>query len=455
MATSVGTTWKSSAVRARVMIDEDGGFQYNLFVRYSGSGNSKTIHLGLTGYRVATGNSVGGKTTTNPTVTYYYKRAGVDSDFKTLTSSSDAILWPTGQYKNMPENVSDSTIEASSSNSYVYDVKTFTLNPTSNGTYPNITLKYKVTGGAGQYTGGDTSVWTAESGYDAPTQSQWPATGVTWPTYEISISATPTAYNVYFDKYLDGSKYTNNDITIDLARYTTYETTSTTTCTTGTTNSAKYSFSGWFKDSSASASWTTKTTGDINVSSNTGSTYHAKWTTNTCTVSSTTYTNGVVNTSGGNITISPVTVAYGGSTVLTATVNSGYRFLGWYSTSTGAIIGGSTDRLATTISYTLSNVTSNTTVYPSFISRYTIETLTVPLDGGTISGATEVDSGGSTTLTAIPNEHYEFAGWSIGYDDTAPTIFSNPLELTNITEDKIVFAYFMYLLSIKRRIISG
>lgn len=401
--------------------------QYYITARYSeGTGSKRRLELGLQTASTCTGNA-NSSVNSAGTVYYAYKKHDASS-WSGWKSVSISPIW-TGKWYH-----------SSTTYGQLKGTSTFEIDCSS---AVDVDVKFYVSGGSGS--------WDDTFEFDCST---WTLDGGTASGLYFRIPAKPS-YTVSFDKYLDGSTYTGSDITLDRTSYTAYDTSSTTTCTTDTTNSAKYSFSGWFKGSNTSASWTAKTTGSINASSNSGSTYHAKWTTNTYTVSSTTYTDGVTSTSGGNISISSATVAYGGSSTLTATVNSGYRFLGWYSTSTGAIIGGSTDRLATTLSYTLSSVTSNTTLYPSFISRYTIETLTVPLAGGTVSGTTEVDRGGSTTLTATPNEHYEFIGWSIGYDDTAPTVFSNPLELTNITEDKFVFAYFMYLLSIKRRIISG
>lgn len=407
-----------------IQVSEENSLVYVVATKYSAgsSSNKRKFHVGL--YTLSQGGSTSTQINSSGTVTYKFSQNSNFTNSTTKTVTGFSPIW-----------------SGSSVSSTLYGETSIEYTATND---VNIYVSIQVSGGQGQYKNDTVTYSLATAEFKC---------NVSGEAY-FKLPKVPS-YTVNFDKYLDGSTYTGSDITLDRTSYTAYDTSSTTTCTTDTTNSAKYSFSGWFKGSNTSASWTAKTTGSINASSNSGSTYHAKWTTNKYTVSSTTYTNGEASTSGGNISINPVTVTHGGSTTLTATVNSGYRFLGWYSTSTGAIIGGSTDRLATTLSYTLSNVTSNTTLYPSFISRYTIETLTVPLAGGTVSGTTEVDRGGSTTLTATPNEHYEFIGWSIGYDDTAPTIFSNPLELTNITEDKFVFAYFMYLLSIKRRIISG
>ncbi|KMQ51992.1 hypothetical protein CHISP_0981 [Chitinispirillum alkaliphilum] len=118
-------------------------------------------------------------------------------------------------------------------------------------------------------------------------------------------------------------------------------------------------------------------------------------------------------------------VPHGGNgNEVTAVPNEGYTFAGW---SDGV----------TEPSRTETNVTENITVTANFSS--TSVTLTyIAGEGGTISGEAlqNVPHGGNgNEVTAVPNEGYNFAGWSDGITEPSRTE-------TNVTENITVTANF-------------
>ncbi len=112
---------------------------------------------------------------------------------------------------------------------------------------------------------------------------------------------------------------------------------------------------------------------------------------------------------------------YGTVLTLTATPNEGYEFTGWRD--------GNQENPRTI------TVTEDATYVVTF--ALTQHTLTLAAENGTISGAEsgkQYDYGTELTLTATPNEHYEFTGWSDGNQE-------NPRTIT-ITEDATYVATF-------------
>jgi hypothetical protein len=111
----------------------------------------------------------------------------------------------------------------------------------------------------------------------------------------------------------------------------------------------------------------------------------------------------VTPSAGSNGTISPSTVQtvnYGGSVTFKAAPNSGHTVSQWLVSGTAKQTGGS--------SFTLKNVTADTTVNVQFVQAFTV-TPSVHGSGGTISPSTvqTVASGGSITFTATP----DIGGW--------------------------------------------
>ena len=103
------------------------------------------------------------------------------------------------------------------------------------------------------------------------------------------------------------------------------------------------------------------------------------------------------------------TADYGTTIILTATPNTGYKFVKWSD--------GNTDSNRS-IQFT-QNITY--TAYFEPLS-YTISTISNPANGGTVSGGGTYNYGTSITLTAVPNPGYKFIQWS---DDS----LSNPRTL--------------------------
>ena len=101
--------------------------------------------------------------------------------------------------------------------------------------------------------------------------------------------------------------------------------------------------------------------------------------------------------------------AYDTTVTLTATAKSGYRFVGWYSSTSAS------SATSTNATYTY-NVKEEKTYYARFIKTQNITvqtatggTITVP-SGGSYSN---VDVGTAKTITVTKSSGYEFAGWTI------------------------------------------
>jgi hypothetical protein len=96
------------------------------------------------------------------------------------------------------------------------------------------------------------------------------------------------------------------------------------------------------------------------------------------------------------------TFASGTQVSLTATPSSGYSFSGWSNGST-----------ANPLTVTLNSNTSITANFQVIVNSYTL-TVTAG-DGGTVSTeGGEYEEGTEVTITATPEEGYEFIGWSDG-----------------------------------------
>ncbi len=88
---------------------------------------------------------------------------------------------------------------------------------------------------------------------------------------------------------------------------------------------------------------------------------------------------------------------------VTATANTGYTFINW--TEDGDVV-------ATEASYTFI-VAGNRNLVANFtLNSYTISVTADPREGGIVTGAGHYEYGASCTLTATPNENYEFINWT-------------------------------------------
>ena len=180
------------------------------------------------------------------------------------------------------------------------------------------------------------------------------------------------------------------------------------------------------------------------------------------TVSLTARTDGVDGSSGGKVkagssaagATSTVSVNHGDSVTIVATPSSAaYSFVKW-SNASGTSYG-------STAEVTLTNVTSNLTLYGDFVKKtFTIKAYAVSegiqgSDGGTVSFTTQADSDafvsvtvdydGSATFKAFvkSSDGYEFKGWHENADcsDTAVSTL-NEYTLSDIQANKTLYAEF-------------
>ncbi len=106
-----------------------------------------------------------------------------------------------------------------------------------------------------------------------------------------------------------------------------------------------------------------------------------------------------------------MTVNHGAATTITAVADAGYTFSGWtVTTGTGSI--GNAANASTTITLTAGDAT----VTASFALN-TYQLSVVAGTGGTItapaSSPVTVNHGAATTITAVADAGYTFAGWTV------------------------------------------
>ena len=112
------------------------------------------------------------------------------------------------------------------------------------------------------------------------------------------------------------------------------------------------------------------------------------------------------------------TFSQGTQVSLTATPSLGYSFSEWSN--------GSTENPLT---LTLNSNTSITANFEIIINSFTL-TVTAG-EGGSVSGGGEYDEGTEVTITATPDEGYEFMGWSDGKLNITNTF--NTVSYTHLT----------------------
>ena len=127
---------------------------------------------------------------------------------------------------------------------------------------------------------------------------------------------------------------------------------------------------------------------------------------------------------GGTVSVGTSPVSSGGSSVLTATNNTGYTFDGWYENNS---------KLSSSMSYTLTNITSNRTIVGKFTQTASYYTITVALGDG-MTSANNVLSGTDVSISATANLGYRFVRWD---DDN-----TNPSRTIKASETKTYYAYF-------------
>ena len=106
------------------------------------------------------------------------------------------------------------------------------------------------------------------------------------------------------------------------------------------------------------------------------------------------------------------TFASGTQVSLTATPNSGYSFSGWSNGST-----------ANPLNVTLNSNTTITANFEVLINSYTLTVLSS--EGGSVTGGGEYEEGTEVTISATPEEGYEFTGWSDGESSQSRVVTIN------------------------------
>ena len=166
-------------------------------------------------------------------------------------------------------------------------------------------------------------------------------------------------------------------------------------CTVNATANTGYTFSNWTENGnvvSTNASYTFTVTGNRNLVANFSlQQYNITATANP--------TNGGTTTGGG-------TYNYGQSCSLTATPAQGYSFVRWTKNGT---------QVSTNATYTFTVTESAAYVAHFEMLSYTISLVANPVEGGTVAGEGTYNYGQSCTVTATPNEGYDFVNWTQGF----------------------------------------
>ena len=118
----------------------------------------------------------------------------------------------------------------------------------------------------------------------------------------------------------------------------------------------------------------------------------------------TTATVGATAAEGGEVT-GAGTYDIGAEATLTATPDTGYKFVGWYDGETKVSENA-------TFTFTVAADCAYTAKFEKI--EYTVDVTVDPTEGGTATGAGTVEHGTEVTLTATANTGYKFAGWFNG-----------------------------------------
>ncbi len=129
----------------------------------------------------------------------------------------------------------------------------------------------------------------------------------------------------------------------------------------------------------------------------------------------------------------------GSSIEISATADTGYYFVGWYTQANGA-----GELISAQSTYTIENLSGDITYYAHFeVLTSDVTAFVVGNVGGTVSGAGNVVYGEEITLTATPNDNYYFAGWYTTVDGSgAPIPKANATYTFTVTEPTVLYALF-------------
>ncbi|MBR5323681.1 MAG: hypothetical protein IKV14_02545 [Muribaculaceae bacterium] len=154
-----------------------------------------------------------------------------------------------------------------------------------------------------------------------------------------------------------------------------------------------------------------------------------------------TYTVTVSATEGGSVTTSAESVEEGGSVILTATPETGYRFVNW--TLNNNVVSVSNPYIAT--------ITENSAFVANFEEfvekvKYNVSVSVNNTDMGSVTAsASSVEEGGSVTLTATAKSGYEFVNWTLNGEVVST---ENPYTVT-------VTANSEFVANFKQKVVSG
>ncbi|UAY51507.1 InlB B-repeat-containing protein [Ferruginibacter albus] len=155
-----------------------------------------------------------------------------------------------------------------------------------------------------------------------------------------------------------------------------------------------------------------------------------------------TLTTTVTPSGAGSVANSPTGSSFDSATMvtLTATVNSGYQFIGW----SGGASGTSTSTTVT--------MNSNKAVTANFraIPKYNVTTTVAPSGGGTVAvtpSATTYDSGTVITVKATPASGYSFTNWNGDASGTVTSVSVTVNSNKNITANFQVVQVTAYTLT--------
>ncbi len=179
-----------------------------------------------------------------------------------------------------------------------------------------------------------------------------------------------------------------------------------------------YLFDGWVKDGE-----TVSTEPSLSFTAIEDGEYVAQFTLQSYPIEITAFP-----TEGGMVT-GAGTYYHGDICTLTATPNTGYVFLYWIKDGV---------QVSTEASYTFT-VTGPATYVANFVNfNYEVSVVVNPAEAGTVQGAGNYDLGLTCTLTATPNEGYQFVNWTVNGEEV-----SSDLEYSfTVTEPVAVEANF-------------
>ena len=131
---------------------------------------------------------------------------------------------------------------------------------------------------------------------------------------------------------------------------------------------------------------------------------------NTQTAAATQYSLTVTAGVGGSVSTSGGTYDDGTIVTITATPNDGYEFTGW----------NGSDSSNATIDITINSNTTLEALFSEVVTQYSL-TVSAGVGGSVSTSGGTYDDGTIVTITATPNDGYEFTGWN-GSDSSNATI---------------------------------